>query len=500
MIHSRINATTLRDRLDASYYTPEVLANEARLLARGAAPLRSLIDTKASNYGVLPPSEDYLPLGAGVPLIRGGDLDGGAIRDPEVAAPLSFRRPRGTAHAGEVLLLIKGACIDSPAGVALVSERHAGSVFNGSCYRLKVGSNCDAGFLVAYCQTSYLLLQKKREIANTGIAYNAEDSILSYWVPSFSLDAQRYIGDKVRQAERLREQARRLRVFVNRRLDAIVPQYDGAVRACSRVESAALEVRLDCRPYRSHFRALEAAIRKVKHDRLADLATLASGDSVPSEEFTQVGVPLVRNRDIGLEGFWAIETAVSDEYARALGRYSASAGLVMVAMDGEFRAQFALELELPLHVNQRVAMVASTRIRPELLTTWLSRPEGQHQLNRWAVKTTVEHTSLDHIGNVLVPRLDEDEETALADSLLLARRGDWYARSLTFAAQTIVEQLIEGQVTESDLVAAQMRLEVGDRGPDQAILQSLRRDGNPAQALIPDLDGLYALLDEEANV
>jgi hypothetical protein len=210
MIHSRIDSNTLKDRLDASYYTPEVLENEAQLRARGATALRALIDTDASNYGVLPPSEDYLPSGSGVPLIRGGDLGGGAIRDPEVDAPLSFKNARGTANAGDVLLLIKGACIDSPAGVGLVSERHAGSVFNGSCYRVKVAPACDAGYLVAYCQTRQLLLQKKREIANTGIAYNAEDSVLGYLVPDLSLDAQRYIGDKVRQAERLRQRAREL--------------------------------------------------------------------------------------------------------------------------------------------------------------------------------------------------------------------------------------------------------------------------------------------------
>jgi SRSO17 transposase len=63
-------------------------------------------------------------------------------------------------------------------------------------------------------------------------------------------------------------------------------------------------------------------------------------------------------------------------------------------MDGEFRAQVLIEAELPQHVNQRVAMLKATGIRPELLCAWLSRVEGQHQMNRWAVKTTVEHTSL----------------------------------------------------------------------------------------------------------
>ena len=51
-------------------------------------------------------------------------------------------------------------------------------------------------------------------------------------------------------------------------------------------------------------------------------------------------------------------------------------------------------------------------------------------------------------------------------------------------------------------MAAQKALEAGDRGPDRAILQALRPNGDSGQPLIPDLDGLYVLLDEldgEAN-
>jgi type I restriction enzyme S subunit len=113
------------------------------------------------------------------------------------------------------------------------------------------------------------------------------------------------------------------------------------------------------------------------------------------------------------------------------------------------------------------------------------------------VKTTVEHTSLDHIGNVLVPRLDEEEEGALANRLLRARHADWYTRSLTLTAQTLVEHLIDGRLTEADLVAAQKGLEAGDRSGDREILKALRQSAAAdAKPLIADVDALYALLDE----
>jgi hypothetical protein len=61
----------------------------------------------------------------------------------------------------------------------------------------------------------------------------------------------------------------------------------------------------------------------------------------------------------------------------------------------------------------------------------------------------------------------------------------------------LVKRLIERRIPEADLVAAQKALEAGDRGADRAILQSLQQGNGPdVKPPIPDLDGLYGLLDE----
>ncbi|ALJ34263.1 hypothetical protein AEJ54_15635 [Azospirillum sp. Sp 7] len=68
---------------------------------------------------------------------------------------------------------------------------------------------------------------------------------------------------------------------------------------------------------------------------------------------------------------------------------------------------------------------------------------------------------------------------------------------LVSSAKLLVEYLIDGRLSEADLIAAQKGLEAGKRDADRAVLQSLRQgDGADAPPLIPDLDGLYALLDE----
>ena len=59
--------------------------------------------------------------------------------------------------------------------------------------------------------------------------------------------------------------------------------------------------------------------------------------------------------------------------------------------------------------------------------------------------------------------------------------------------------LIEGDLSEDDLTAAQRALEAGNRDLDRAILSRLTRKGFDVTGeppLFPDLDALYAAIDE----
>ena len=65
-------------------------------------------------------------------------------------------------------------------------------------------------------------------------------------------------------------------------------------------------------------------------------------------------------------------------------------------------------------------------------------------------------------------------------------------------AGLLVEALVEGQATESDLIAAQKMLEKGDLSADREILSRLTRKGMDIAGeppLFPDIDGLYKALD-----
>ena len=309
--------------------------------------------------------------------------------------------------------------------------------------------------------------------------------------------AQKYIGDKVRQAERLRAWAKDLRSSVDKVLDQLSLPTAEVPAIVNRVSTERLEARLDPRPYRTHYINLVDRIKAIKHSCVSDVADLASGCPVSSNDFIEGGeVPLVRIRNIGFDEFIDLDTGVTKELHKDEAKYQAKENMIVLGMDGIFRAQFFLSDELPMLVNQRVGMLTANDISAELLTHWLNRAEGQMQLNQWAVKTTVEHTSLSDIGRVRIPRLETDVEDSLADRLLSARRAYRYSRFLTICAKQLVESLIEGQLIEAELIAAEQALQAGNDQLDRRILNRLKTDGVDGQgpALFSDLDELYRLL------
>jgi type I restriction enzyme S subunit len=207
---STVPIKTLTSRLDASYYTIKAITNEKLLKSLGSVNLRSLIATEKSGYGVLPDSNDYVCIGKNtIPLIRGGDLSFGGINPPEVFVPSNLVTDRAITRVNDVLILIKGACIDQAEGVGIVGARDANRLFNGSCYRI-TAKEVDPNYLVAYFQSSAFLIQKRREIANTGISYNSEESIHQYLVPRFSPILEKLIADLVQKSLAMRQFAEAL--------------------------------------------------------------------------------------------------------------------------------------------------------------------------------------------------------------------------------------------------------------------------------------------------
>ncbi|HAS8328020.1 TPA: restriction endonuclease subunit S [Vibrio vulnificus] len=479
--------------MSAQSYRPEITQAIRKIKSLNWRPLQDLVANTISPG----PHPKY---GGSYPCLKTKNVDGLlATHEPADYADASVFKDlsKVTVKKGDLLINLTGAGSIGRVSVYYGDDK---PITNQHIARMSVKATADEGYLACFLRSWWGERALEQGVAgSTGQINMVNEHVRS--IPVYLPDtiAQKYIGDKVRQAEQLRAWAKRLRTSVDGKLNSLNLPINEPPQLLNRVSVQTMEDRLDPRPYRSHYLHLVNEIEKLPHDSINSLVGLASGCPVPSKDFLDnAGIPLVRIRNIGFDDFTGLDTGVSKDVYQDASKYQAKEKMVVVGMDGIFRSQFFVADELPMLVNQRVAMLVPQKIRGELLTHWLNRPEGQMQLNQWAVKTTVEHTSLSDIGRVLIPRLDERLENELADDLLNARLAYRYAKFLTQAAKTLVESLIEGQLTEQQLIQAQQTLDDGDNSLDQAILSKLSSEGyaiDGAKPLFSDIDELYRLLE-----
>lgn len=439
------------DRLDAMFYAPiyRATANKVESVSCG----KTFEDIRGNNrpivYGVLKPE----PCKSGFPMVRNLDFS-----PPGIAVNQVLRIPqsqntkfkRSQLNPGDLLVTIGGYV----GTAAIVPSALAGGNINQHIARVSVdATKADAYFLWAYIECHYGRRLMERWVSGTAQPGVNIGDLRRINVPYPDLAIQRAIGNKVRKAERLRELAVYWKQAAHAKMDDQSVKYEREPAQSNWIAVDDLNSRLDTQPYRTHFLSLQKELQYSSAVPLANLAVVSGGDPVSSDEFDSKGVPLVRIRDIQPTGFAAPDVHVSKSYFSSKPQCVARPGRIVMGMDGEFRAQFFIESDLPRFINQRVAIIDCNTIRPELLTAWLNRVEGQLQLARWAVQTTVAHTSLNDIRNLLIPRLAHYEEEWLADAFIRTRKADAEAVLLINTARTAVEALIDGTLNESALLA-----------------------------------------------
>lgn len=506
-MQNRITVDNLTDRLDADFYKHEFINNELHLIKFGAVQLESLIDNKKSGYGVLPKSSEYI-IEDGVKLIRGGDLNGGTISEPKIQVPLNYNVPKGIALKGDVLILIKGACIDGPKGVALISSNNNGYLFNGSCYRLSFkNKRVNSHFFIAYSQSEYFLKQKKRWIANTGISYNDESSIKGYLIPKLTENAQIYIGNKVRQAELLRGWAKE-NIDSAKQIFELDICWDSKVvekAKFGRIPVKNLNNRLDHR-----FNSIEKikAIdlmksHNIQFDKLEDVYSISAmigWKGLTTEFYVDDGPWLLRGVEFS-NGVIDFDSLVMVDRIKYLEQpqIHLQQGDIALSKDGTIgKAIVVPKVDNEFAVGSTIARLRKKDVTldPYYLEFVLNHEFLQVQIESYATGVAQPHITQEWIAQLLIPRIHNESKVAeLVEKHHLANNA---AKQLTKAAKLLVENLIEGKLSEQDLVAAQFDLDIDDISKDKILMSKLTDE--KGRLVFSDINAFYELLEDAALV
>jgi type I restriction enzyme S subunit len=501
---SRITPAVLtEDRLDASYYGTRYLKNEAFLKKCGLplAPIGTLTDK--CNCGATPKEVVYDGKGTG--LVRTTDvrpnvfLAEGVLRTSELRIS---HEASVAAVPGDLLYTMSGTI-----GYAAVVHDRVGVVsFSNTIARARFSSKSgqDPRFTAAFFNCKYGYTQSLRLVSGGIQGHVMPNPFKRLLVPTPHIDAQRYIGEKVWQAERLRERARSLRHELDRLLSLapVAAALSTSEQKANRVSASDLNPRLDSKYYGRRSMAIlhAAAAHSVSIGSLVEEVS----NGFEHRDFVVNGTPYITVTEVS-GGRLVLGTAPrlgADVSIPNKARLDTRCALVV--------RTGSIGVAVPVFIEDTHATISSHLIRLRFKTekeaavvaAFLNSEAGrvlQRKISYGAVQPQI---GQDELLALPVPRTVLDSAVSILKLLTTEDAALRFSQSLTATATTLVENLIEGKVTEADLSAAQKALESGDRGLDRAILQTLRPNGNPAQPLIADLDGLYALLDDlgaEAN-
>jgi type I restriction enzyme S subunit len=491
----------ITDRLDAEFYNPTALLT-IKMLGRNG-PVPTLGEAIEDGYRVVYHGIDSCPPGAqSVPFLSPTQIDDqGAIsfeRSSIVPAYYQTTYPKGLAAAGDLLIEVKG----NTSKVAVVPDTFPqGLMISGSLYKATIYKEFDSRFLLAFLRSHHGQILKERLTSNSIIDYIAKDALYGLPLPVLKFVAQRYIGDKIRQAEKLRERARELEKNFNKFIFSICsgadPQFNKGKH--SRVNSSLIDRNLNPGLFNPDRLKVRDSIRLqsgVQLDTVATIETPSSDKYLPIDLY--IGLDSISSGNCDLTPSTVLQAEVS--------------GMSRKFLEGPVISKLRPYLNKVSYIPPEfIGAVGSTEIlcvQPKQnISGWylygvLKLSSTMRQLNPIAAGSTLPRIDREDVLELIIPwTQNQKSRDAAGEQLKKAQQAYFNSKRLTEAAKFLVEALIENKIDEKKLKSAQEALELKqpDRNIDREILSRLSIKGMDVvgePALFPDLDELYKAIDE----
>lgn len=500
-MYSRVNSNLLEDRLDAEFYSLEQIKNHKTLQDYGVIPLSAYCNGINVGYtGEL--TSVYRD--QGTTLYRVSDINGIFLSNDDVNyVPDDF-----AANNSQIWIrdndIVFAAVGNTIGKVALKTV----SMPDGVCSRAlmiarPLTDKIDSSFLIAYLATKYAQKSLLRGISGSAQPVLNTPLIANLPVITAESLSQKYIGDKVRQAEQLGAWAKRLEQVSSFMFANALAELGYKQKKSTKIVRTKLEDRLDPAFYDEKFSFFDESWFKINSEPLKQFIESGSYGVLPSSNsYGKVNVRFIRATDLKNANIdptcftYVPEEEVAD-------KAKVSKGDILMEIKGAISTCELAESHLAgTYINGSIFRFTPKGINNAYLAYFLSSTIKELYCERVSVNNIISYLDLASLHELPVIRLKNDIEEFLAKNLININLAKKIAFALTRSAKTLVESLIEGQLTEQQLIQAQQALEDGDNSLDQAIISKLSAEGYAIEGATPlfsDVDELYSLLEDAAQ-
>lgn len=503
MFYTKTSNSSLNiKRLDADFYRPDYLNLDGKLKTLPNITLGEIGQFFSGPFGSKLPSNLYLD--QGIPLFRVSNvgqfevlLDGMAYLDESVHQELITSE----VIPGD-LLVVKASVGEK---ICKVPEWLPKANITQHIIGIRPNGVCDLDYVSAFLFSSYGVGQLQRYSLGSIIQYlgiTDAKSVILYNPKSL---VQKYIGDKIRQAEALKNFSNNVFLKIRQYFDAKLPIFKSE-KKCYKLNSNDLEDRLDSQYYQDRYLVLKSFFsdNAPKSKILGEFVLEAlSGPAIPSSAFNTEnrGVSVLQTKDIR-ENYIDYDKCVKidEKLAENFLRFKVGLNTLVMGMSGTVGRTALITSEIDSYIlNQRVAGLKLKDNRfSGYLCAFLNHTFGAMQLERQTVGGVQANISLYDILNINI-FIDATEAEAINQSFLEASLASELSKKLIKSSSIVIEGLVDGLITETALLQAQNALEQGDTSLDRAILSQMTEDGYAvagSKPLFSDLDEFYDLLEQ----
>jgi type I restriction enzyme, S subunit len=496
---SVVSSQVLTERLDAEFYRPAFLKNADCLEHLG----NCINLGKAANYiklGYTGPTEKYYSPQGAFYLSSKNIVDGVIVID-EQTDKISLEAHKSALKATSIQcgdLLISRTGNVGKCAILYDSEQY----YNIAAHliAIRLNKDLDKEYVAIFFNTRFGQLQTCRIQRGTIIHGLSIHDLPNLLIPKFSYEVQVYIGDKVRQAERLRDRSRELGKIVDGQLIEAGILVTTEFSRTSRISPTLMFNRLDHLHYRTDLLINYQAIQKYPTAKFGDkkyFDNLYDGDH--GNPIYGNGPTYIRASELNGHRLNESESACLDKkYAKSISKTRwAHEGDIVFSIVGTLGLISVLRSGQKGIMSRGVAKITSLSLPTYYVKAFMRTAAFGKELLRQSVGTVQRGVYLEALGNIPIPIIEDSVMDSIARMEEESDTSAYLSEWLTNAAKFLVEALIEGNLSEADLKAAQEGLEKGDTTLDREILDRLTRKGIDfpnEPPLFPDLDALYAAL------
>lgn len=398
----------------------------------------------------------------GVPFIRPLNCKNFIVEDNElvfISNEDSIRLKSSRFNSGALIITKIGNGIGD---VAIIPRKNDKCNISGNLMGVEIKNSYDNYFVLSFLKSKYGQNQIWQGMMNSAKPKIDMDTIRSIQIPIPSAEIQKYIGDKVRRAEELREEAKLIRgeaesiISNSINLDRLVEKVEDFKSKNKWVNSANISGRVDGQYYINPITEINKYMQKInmKLVVLKDIAEVGKGFSFSNESSN--GVPYIRISDLDdlLIDYSKVVRIDDKTYQQKRNSQLKHFDLIMAitgATIGKVSVFYSKKIEKAT-LSADTAYVRFNNIEDSIAyLLYFKTVIGQLAITQGITGATNKHLAIEDIKNIVLPQFEDSIKKGVKNKIVQSMDNIYTSKLLIQQAKQDVEDLIEGNFEMSEL-------------------------------------------------